>query len=178
MSSARTRHCLEEMSRTYYAHGKWSNPPDVDNRNSQIQDQMTVLNQALANSNTAVQFALTSITRTINADWFNNVAPGTPQQKAMKNLLHVGGAPDLNVYTVGYCCPSEHPGSLLISEIPAQSLDTPPSLRHTLATQLMMALSYSIPHSQEARMQVLFVNPLSCIVPSPSHWFSISESCS
>jgi len=88
------------MSRTYYAHRTWLNAPDIDNRNSQIQDQMTVLNNAFAS--TGLSFALTSTTRTINADWFNNVAPGTSQQTAMKNLLRVGGAADLNVYTVGF----------------------------------------------------------------------------
>jgi len=64
---------------------------------------MTVLNKAFANSNTGLSFSLAGITRTINADWFNNVAPGNSQQTAMKTLLRVGGAADLNVYTVGYC---------------------------------------------------------------------------
>lgn len=34
--------------------------------------------------------------------WFNYVAPNLPTNKAMKELLHKGGAADLNVYTVGF----------------------------------------------------------------------------
>lgn len=45
---------------------------------------------------------LASTTRTVNADWFNNVGPGVSQQTAMKTTLRKGGAADLNVYSVGY----------------------------------------------------------------------------
>lgn len=51
---------------------------------------------------TGYSFVLVGTDRTINADWFNNVAPNTVQQNAMKQTLRMGGAADLNVYTVGY----------------------------------------------------------------------------
>jgi len=67
---------------------------------SQISAQITVLNKAYGASGHT--FAFSGTTRTVNADWFNNAAPGTSQQTAMKNALRQGGANALNVYTVGY----------------------------------------------------------------------------
>jgi len=53
-------------------------------------------------SGTGISWSLAGTTRTINADWFNNVAPGTSQQTAMKTSLRQGGVADLNVYSVGF----------------------------------------------------------------------------
>jgi hypothetical protein len=47
-------------------------------------------------------FTLVNISRTTNATWFNNAAPGTREQTEMKSALRRGGSYDLNVYTVGY----------------------------------------------------------------------------
>ncbi|KAH9062053.1 hypothetical protein EDB87DRAFT_1609070 [Lactarius vividus] len=60
---------------------------------------MNVLNNNFAS--TGLAFRLVGIDRTVNADWFNNAAPGTPQQTAMKALRR-GGAADLNIYSVGF----------------------------------------------------------------------------
>jgi hypothetical protein len=66
---------------------------------------MQVLNNGFVN--TSLSFNLTAITRTVNADWFNNVGPGpkngppTPQHFAMMQALRKGGPADLNIYSVG-----------------------------------------------------------------------------
>lgn len=57
------------------------------------------MNQDFAGS--GLTFVTAGTTRTTNADWFNNLGPDTASQTTMKNQLRVGGAADLNVYTVG-----------------------------------------------------------------------------
>lgn len=52
-------------------------------------------------ASTGISFRLARTTRTTNAGWFNNAGPSNSQQTAMKNALRVGGAADLNVYSVG-----------------------------------------------------------------------------
>jgi len=61
---------------------------------------MSVMNSAYASA--GITWVLGGTTRTVNADWFNNAAPSTSQQTAMKKALRQGGANALNVYTVGY----------------------------------------------------------------------------
>ncbi|KIM43889.1 hypothetical protein M413DRAFT_17859 [Hebeloma cylindrosporum] len=70
---------------------------------SQIQAQTNVLNKDFAP--TGRSFSLRGITRTTNADWFNNAGPGNIQQRAMKKHLRQGGKSTLNVYTVGFTSP-------------------------------------------------------------------------
>lgn len=67
---------------------------------SQIVDQIAVLNADYANC--GISFDLANTSRTDNADWFNNVNQGTSQQTQMKQQLRQGGANALNVYTVGF----------------------------------------------------------------------------
>ncbi|EJD02543.1 Metalloprotease, partial [Fomitiporia mediterranea MF3/22] len=67
---------------------------------SQISDQIDVLNQDYSSS--GLTFTLAKTTRTVNSDWFNNVGPDSSQQTDMKNQLREGDAADLNVYTVGF----------------------------------------------------------------------------
>jgi len=105
---------------------KWSNPPDVDNRDSQIQDQISVINNAY--SSTGISWVLAGTTRTINADWFDRVAPNNNRQTAMKALLRTGGVADLNVYTVGLVTPSNI-RCLLIHEYQLYSFK-PPWIRY------------------------------------------------
>ncbi|KAI9448327.1 Metalloprotease [Lactarius indigo] len=62
--------------------------------------QMNVLSNNFAS--TGLAFRLANIDRTVNADWFNNAAPNSPQQTAMKNTLRKGGPADLNIYSVGF----------------------------------------------------------------------------
>ncbi|KAJ7640827.1 metalloprotease [Mycena polygramma] len=66
---------------------------------SQINNQMDVLNQDYGGVFT---FKLSNISRTINADWYNNAAPGTNQQTDMKTALRNGASRDLNIYSVGF----------------------------------------------------------------------------
>lgn len=67
---------------------------------SQITDQISVMNKAYANS--AITWVHASTDRTTNAAWFNNVGPDTSEQTAMKKALRIGNAKDLNIYTVGF----------------------------------------------------------------------------
>ncbi|KAH9062052.1 Metalloprotease [Lactarius vividus] len=65
-----------------------------------IISQMNVLNDGFAHS--GLSFKLVNVTRTVNADWFNNASPGMSQQDDMKEFLRKGGAADLNLYSVGF----------------------------------------------------------------------------
>jgi len=67
---------------------------------SQIANQITVLNQDYAGS--GFTFVLAGTTRTLNSAWFTGVGPDSSSQTTMKNQLRQGGAAALNVYTVGF----------------------------------------------------------------------------
>ncbi|KAF5369763.1 hypothetical protein D9758_001331 [Tetrapyrgos nigripes] len=67
---------------------------------SQLRDQITVMNDAYAGS--GITWTLAGIDRTVNSDWFNRAGPDSSQQTAMKSALRKGGVKDLNVYTVGF----------------------------------------------------------------------------
>ncbi|TCD67923.1 hypothetical protein EIP91_011787 [Steccherinum ochraceum] len=67
---------------------------------SQIQDQISVLNTDYAGS--GLTFTLAGTTRTTNSQWFNQVGPDSSLQTTMKKQLCKGGANALNVYTVGF----------------------------------------------------------------------------
>jgi hypothetical protein len=76
-----------------------SAPCSLGYRQSVILTQMQVLNNDFANS--GLSFNLANVDRTVNDDWFNNAAPNSPQQSAMKRALRQGGRADLNIYSVG-----------------------------------------------------------------------------
>lgn len=63
---------------------------------SQIDDQMAVLNAAYAN--TPFTFTLAGVDRTTNATWYA-MAPGSAAEKNAKNALRQGGPETLNLYT-------------------------------------------------------------------------------
>ena len=63
---------------------------------TQIADQMAVLNAAFAPSGWS--FALTTTDRTTNAAWYT-ATPGSSAQTAMKAALRQGSADDLNIYS-------------------------------------------------------------------------------
>lgn len=67
---------------------------------SQIANQITVLNQDYSGS--GLTFSLAGTTRTVNSQWFNQVGPDSSLQTTMKRQLRQGGANALNVYTVGF----------------------------------------------------------------------------
>ncbi|KAJ6595647.1 metalloprotease [Mycena vulgaris] len=66
---------------------------------SQIAAQVKELN---ANSAGSFIWTLASISRVVNADWFDNAGPSTAQQTDMKTAHRKGGRRDLNVYSVGF----------------------------------------------------------------------------
>ncbi|MEZ5163669.1 MAG: zinc metalloprotease [Fimbriimonadaceae bacterium] len=70
--------------------------------NTQIQNQITVLNQAYAGQtggvNTGVVFNLVSIDRTTNSSWYT-MGYGTTAETQAKNALRQGGKGDLNIYS-------------------------------------------------------------------------------
>ncbi|KAF7298711.1 Metalloprotease [Mycena indigotica] len=70
---------------------------------SQIAEQMRVLNAAFAN--TSYSFELVETTRTVNINWFefaSNYEDGIYDQTEMKTALRRGDARTLNLYSVGF----------------------------------------------------------------------------
>ncbi|KAF9502105.1 metalloprotease [Pleurotus eryngii] len=67
---------------------------------SQITDQIQVLNDAYAYS--GFSFELAGTTRTVNATWFGKAEPESIYQDEMKAALRKGGAAALNIYSVGF----------------------------------------------------------------------------
>ncbi|KAH9179995.1 metalloprotease [Lactarius sanguifluus] len=67
---------------------------------SAIAAQISALNTGYSGS--GLSFSLAGTTRTVNADWFNNVDDTSTQQDQMKSALRVGGASTLNLYSVGF----------------------------------------------------------------------------
>lgn len=63
---------------------------------SMLQDQITVLNDAYAN--TPFTFYVAGTDRTTNASWYT-AEPGTQAEREMKAALRIGGADALNFYT-------------------------------------------------------------------------------
>ena len=69
---------------------------------SMIDAQMRVLNDSFSGATggaaTPFRFQLVTVTRTINADWYD-MGYGSPDERAAKAALRVGGAETLNIYT-------------------------------------------------------------------------------
>lgn len=63
---------------------------------TQINDQITVLNDAYAAS--SFSFSLTSVDRTTNATWYT-AGPGSQAEAQMKSALRKGTKSDLNIYS-------------------------------------------------------------------------------
>ena len=63
---------------------------------SQINDQITVLNDAYAGA--GYSFVLAAVDRTTNAAWYT-ATNGTTAERNMKNALRQGSADDLNIYS-------------------------------------------------------------------------------
>lgn len=66
----------------------------------QITDQIDVLNRDYGV--TGLQFKLANVTRVVNAKWFNDAGPDTPEQTEMKTALRRGGPNALNIFTVAF----------------------------------------------------------------------------
>lgn len=65
---------------------------------SQIAEQIDVLNKAYTGAHMPYHFTLVSTDRTTNAEWYT-ARLLTPEETAMKNALHQGNAGELNLYT-------------------------------------------------------------------------------
>lgn len=81
-----------------YVHviNKGSGIANGDVPDAMILDQIDVLNAAFGS--TGWSFALVTITRTTNAEWYT-AGPGSSAEAAMKSALRQGTADDLNLYT-------------------------------------------------------------------------------
>jgi len=90
---------------------------------SQIQAQMDVLNMDYAV--TGLKWNLANITRVMSKEWFEGVAPETPEQTAMKTVFRNGNQSTLNVYTVGFVTNSEAQGLLGYSTFPSDYKKNP-----------------------------------------------------
>jgi hypothetical protein len=89
---------------------------------SQIADQINVMNEAY--SNAGITWKLAGTDRTVNADWFNAAGPDTTQQTDMKQALRKGEAADLNVYSVAFASGSGQ-GLLGYATFPSSYSDAP-----------------------------------------------------
>lgn len=65
---------------------------------SQIQEQIDVLNQAYGGANTGIQFKLAAVDRTTNSSWYA-VSDQSAAETSMKTALRKGTKADLNLYT-------------------------------------------------------------------------------
>ncbi|KAG2024069.1 metalloprotease [Coprinopsis cinerea AmutBmut pab1-1] len=72
---------------------------------SHIEAQIAVLNEDYAS--TGFSFTLVNITRTLNADWFDNAVFRNSYDAEMKRALRTGGPETLNIFTVGFT--TRHP---------------------------------------------------------------------
>lgn len=80
----------------FHVINKGSGLSNGDIPQSQIDDQMSVLNAAYAG--TPFYFTLAGVDRTKNATWYT-MSPGSAAEVAAKNALHKGGAESLNLYS-------------------------------------------------------------------------------
>jgi hypothetical protein len=76
---------------------KGSGIENGDVPDSQISDQIDVLNKTYAASKMPFQFKLAGTDRTTNEAWYT-VTPGAPEESEMKSALRKGGKGDLNLY--------------------------------------------------------------------------------
>jgi len=74
----------------------------IYNRKDEIAAQMQVLNDAY--NYASLYFDLVDTSYIMNPDWFDNVAPNSPQQTEMKISLRplYASAAELYLYTVGW----------------------------------------------------------------------------
>ena len=70
---------------------------------AQLRDQISVLNAGFGGfeggAYTGLSFTLAGAERIDNANWFNNLTPGSPVEREAKSATHVGDAATLNIWT-------------------------------------------------------------------------------
>ncbi|RDB18609.1 Extracellular metalloprotease 1 [Hypsizygus marmoreus] len=67
---------------------------------SQLKAQIDVLNKDY--TGTGLSWNHVNTTRILSKEWFEGVAPETPESSAMKQVLRTGNASTLNIYTAGF----------------------------------------------------------------------------
>ncbi|KAF9548173.1 hypothetical protein CPC08DRAFT_648512 [Agrocybe pediades] len=104
-------------------------------RDSDIKAQIQVLDNDY--NATGIQFRLVKTTRIKRKNWFENVYPGSPQEKSMKILYNIRNASTLNVYTLTFI-QSATTASLGTASIPSVYYRNPKSdgvmIRHSTVT--------------------------------------------
>jgi len=68
--------------------------------NYQIKAQVERLNTDF--NTTGISFNYRNTSRILNADWFENVFPGSPQEQELKRAYRQGDSNTLNIYTAGF----------------------------------------------------------------------------
>jgi hypothetical protein len=86
----------DKININVYFHVMMSSTATGNLTDTQITDQMSVLNNGY--TNTSFVFNLVSVDYTKNDTWFN-VGYKTDEEADMKFALHMGGSADLNIYT-------------------------------------------------------------------------------
>jgi len=69
---------------------------------SQIDDQMALINKRYSDAGTGVTWNLVNVTRVLSKYWFETVDAGLIRTEQMHTLLKKGGAASLSVYSVGF----------------------------------------------------------------------------
>ncbi|KAF5380024.1 hypothetical protein D9615_006193 [Tricholomella constricta] len=90
---------------------------------SQIKDQMDVLNMDYAT--TGLKWKLVNTTRILSKEWFEGVAPESPENTALKQVFRAGNESTLNVYTVGFISNPAAQGLLGYATFPADYRSNP-----------------------------------------------------
>jgi len=84
---------------------------------NQIKDQIDVLKKDYASTGLSWNHVNTS--RILSQEWFEKVAPESPENSAMKQVFRVGNASILNIYSVGFVSNPKTKGLLGYSTFPA-----------------------------------------------------------
>jgi len=87
-----------------------------------IREQVVVMNRDY--NTTGLRWNLKGVSRILNKDWFDNIAPDSEGEIAMKQLYRKGSKTDLNVYTVGFAN-EEAAGLLGIATFPMDYASAP-----------------------------------------------------
>ncbi len=108
-TSARAARAPGSVTIPVYVHviNKGAGIANGDVPQSQIDAQIQILNVGFTGSyngqtfgaDTPFRFQLAGVTRTTNANWYANCAPGSAAEIEMKGQLRQGGAETLNLYT-------------------------------------------------------------------------------
>ncbi|KAF8056628.1 metalloprotease [Lyophyllum atratum] len=89
----------------------------------QIKSQIDVLNKDY--TDTGLKWNLVNTTRILSKEWFEGVAPESPENTALKQVFRYGNESTLNVYTVGFVTNTETKGLLGYATFPSDYKTAP-----------------------------------------------------